>query len=292
MFDPDEKQTGAAPEVADPEVTETPTAAVAPREAPVESKETPPAAGESETTAAAGQKGRQDPETNAKFAKLRRETDEIRTQLKARDSWVEQKFGSQGIHTWEQYRAAVDAQQNAQTQAQVAQAVESRKKRAEELRNVGIEPDIIDDLIKSHPEVQSLVRANAQLKQKADDEALVKQFEELSTGFPHIKEPSDIDADTWRKFQGSQGNLTLFDAYVSVHSKDILATARGAGEQDAVAKLAGKQHLQTEKSVGKAGEEIEVHLTNEQLETWAVFGYDEKAARARERKRIKERGGK
>ncbi len=290
LFDPDEKKTGASPEVADPdaEAPETPAEAGkkgAPEETAAEVKAAELAAGESETTAAAGQKGKQDAETNAKFAKLRRETDEMRNQLKSRDSWVETNFGSQGIHTFEQYQAAIETQKD-------TQAAETRKKRAEELRGLGIEPELIDSLIESHPQVQMLQRENAQLRRNREDEALVKQFAELAGEFPDIKDPKDIDADTWRKLNAAKGQLTLLEAYTAVHVKDVLANARGAGEQDAVARLAGKDHLKSEKSVGKAGDEIEVHLTDKQLETWATFGYDEKTARARERKRIKERGGK
>lgn len=271
MFEFDEKNPGVAPEVATPETAATAPdteGGTAPAETPtVEFTEQKPAAGESATTAAAGQKGKQQaPETNAAFAKLRREAEEAKAQVR-------------------QYQADIEAKES-------AKAAEARKQRAEELRGLGVDPDIIDDLIKSHPEVQSLARENAQLKRKSQDEALVQQFTDLTEAFPAIKEPGDIDQDTWRKFQGSAGHLTLLDAYVSAHSKDILSAARGAGEQDAVAKLAGKQHLQTEKSVGKTGEEIDVHIDEEHLRVWNTMGFDEKAARAAERKRIKERGGK
>jgi hypothetical protein len=285
MFEED-KNPSVTAGVADPQATGASAGTVTETavEALIEPKETA-AAGVSEAPAVAEQKGKQTPEDNAAFARLRREADDARRQLQERDRWVEQRFGAQGIHTWDQYQAAVEAQRT-------TQAADTRKKRAEELRTLGVDPAIIDDFISSHPEVQALQRENAEFRRRSQDEGMVKQFEELTTEFPHIKEASDVDAETWRKYNVARGGMTLLDAYISAHSKDILAAARGAGAKDAMAKLAGKSHLATEKSLGKTAEEIDVHLTDEQLGIYDTFGFDEKKARAIEREAIKRKGGK
>ncbi len=279
MQETPEKKTGEGAGVADPQATDTETSAPRlPIEAPAE---TEPAAGESETPAAAGQKGGQAPETNAAFARLRREAEEAKRALQQREAWIRERFGAQGIQTWEQYQAAVET-----TLRQ--QETDARKRRAEELREVGVDPAAIDDLIRSHPDVQALRQENELLRRRHEDENLVKQFNELTAEFPQIREPEDIDPQTWRKFNAARGNLTLLEAYVAAHGKDILAAARGDGEKAAVSRLASKGHLGTEKSAGKPAEEPDVSLTEEQLEVWRALGYSDKEARERERKHLKE----
>jgi hypothetical protein len=54
---------------------------------------------------------KQTPEQDAAFAKIRREADEARKELARLDAWVTDNFGkSHNLHTWKDYRAAIQAQ--------------------------------------------------------------------------------------------------------------------------------------------------------------------------------------
>lgn len=144
---------------------------------------------------------KQSPETDAAFARMRREADDARRQLSERDMWVRQQFGQYGIQNWEQYQQAVQqqemerqaqalAEENAITpeMAQRLLAQEQRQQRLEqqlaireaESRNLQakaelrgarffkeLEPDV-DRIIADHPQLDLKTVFNALRGERVD----------------------------------------------------------------------------------------------------------------------------
>ena len=63
---------------------------------------------EVETAEIVSDKPKQDSETNHKFAEMRREQEQLRKELAARDEWVTKTFGEYGVNTWADYQAQME----------------------------------------------------------------------------------------------------------------------------------------------------------------------------------------
>jgi cell fate (sporulation/competence/biofilm development) regulator YlbF (YheA/YmcA/DUF963 family) len=212
--------------------------------------------GETETSEVAERKPRQSQEDNARFADRRRkqELDALRQEKRQRDEWVKANFGaSHGITTWEQYAQAVEA--------------ENKRKVDDGLREKGLDPELIRQALRSDPEFQQIKRENDEFKRERTSQTLLSQFTELTQEFPHIKEVSDVDDATWQKFNASNGALTLTEAYVAAHRKELKDTLRSEGEKQARSKIGSKDHLGTEKS-GSGGFEPDVTIPPERIKSW------------------------
>ena len=239
--------------------------------------------GETDTSEAAERKPKQSQEDNARFADRRRkqEVDALRQQIRQRDEWVKANFGtSHGINTWEQYTQAIET--------------EKSKKVDEDLRQRGLDPDLIRQLLRTDPEFQQIKRENDEYKRERTSQSLVSQFTELTQEFPHVKEVSDVDDATWQKFNASNGALTLTEAYVAAHRKELRDTLMSAGETKARSKIGSKDHLGTEKS-GSGGFEADVTIPPDRMKTWrSLFGKDLTLAKIKqlERKYQKGEGGR
>jgi hypothetical protein len=217
--------------------------------------------GETDTSDTAERKPKQSQEDNARFADRRRkqEVDALRQQIRQRDEWVKENFGaSHGITTWEQYTQAI--------------AAENKRKIDDGLREKGLDPDLIRQTLRSDPDFQRMQRENEEFKRERTSQSLLGQFTELTQEFPHIKEVSDVDDVTWQKFNASNGALTLTEAYVAAHRKELKDTLRSEGEKQARSKIGSKDHLGTEKS-GSGGFEADVTVPPERVKTWrSLFG--------------------
>lgn len=139
------------------------------------------------------EKPQQTPEENAAFARIRREAEQYQRELKSRDEWVSKTFGQYGITNWKEYQQAMEQQVKAQQE--------------EELKQQGIDPQILNKYLESNPELQYARQVIEQQKQQED---FNKQANELFSAYPNLN-PKDIPEEVFR-IQQEKG-LSLLDAY-------------------------------------------------------------------------------
>lgn len=135
----------------------------------------------------------QDDKANRAFAELRRQAQQYEKELKSRDEWVSKTFGQHGINTWSEYQQAMEQQIKAQQE--------------EELRQQGIDPQILNKYLESNPELQY---ARQVIEQQKQQENFNRQAQELFNAYPNLN-PKDIP-DEVLKMQQEKG-LSLLDAY-------------------------------------------------------------------------------
>lgn len=190
----EEFQGANAPEVAEPVTQE-----------PVE--QATPSVNEPEV-AAPVEKPVQDAQTNARFADIRR-----RAEQEARDNVIKELYGEQGITSYDQY--------------QQAKADYEQQQRDNQLRQQGIDPDLINQLLEHHPDIQW---AREMQSKQAEENKFQAEANEFFDMFKDV-DPATIQPEVWR-LKADKG-LSLVDAYMRVNwGKQVTQ-----GEQQAVQKL-------------------------------------------------------
>ena len=251
-------------------------------------------------------KSKQKPETDAAFAKLRREADEAKKELGRLDTWVSEKFGqSHGLHTWEAYQRAIDTthqetQANAQRQQiQAAQAEYANK--FKQLEEQGYDPKFLqtlDQAFSQHPRLKQLEQMNGQLQnalngiiktstqEKQQQEAMTMvndQFAELKGEYPEFKDmgalATSLGAETWEKLCGQlKKGYTMLDAYESVNRAALKKQTTAAVKQKTLNNLNSKAHLKTEGDGSTEGGDY--HIPAETLQMYLDQGMTKKSAMA------------
>jgi hypothetical protein len=168
---------------------------------------------------------------NAAFAQMRREAEQAKRELAARDKWVADKFGaSHGIKTWAAYQAALDRQEQEDKAAQ-------QKAKEKELADGGLNVEAIKEIIRAEADQ----RFQQYRSKEEKDRQLVTEFNALAKEYPDlIKEPKDIPAETWAKYEKG---YSLIDAFKVTNMDKILERTSKGAAQSALNKLSGKQHL-------------------------------------------------
>lgn len=211
---------------------------------------------------------KQDPKIDRAFAQLRREKEEYEKQLKARDEWVKNTFGEYGIETWDDYQKAVEQQLQAMQE-------QYRQQREQELVNMGIDPQVIREILKNDPEFQQLKQQNEILKQQNEQRELQQQvrqeFNELKEAYPElIKSPADIDDATKERWE--KGGVTLLEAFELSNRAKIKESA----QQKARNQMKNRSHLKTE--TDGAGDIADVNIPPETLQMYKDIGMTKEQA--------------
>jgi len=205
-----------------------------------------------ESTVELAKTNRQPPEVDAAFARARRAEEEVAR----RDAWVEQYFGHQGIHTWDEYVQAV-AREQAHRQE------EAEKQSLAELQEQGYDPEALWKVFEASPRIRELRETVTSLKNYVDGLATEKQrseqentarqslaaeFEELKAEYPEFTSIDDLGAKMPPESFGKlcekvKQGYTLIDAYESVNKASIRAKTTAAARQAALNAVNSKQHL-------------------------------------------------
>lgn len=215
-------------------------------------------------------KVKQTPDQDHAFAQMRREAEqakreaqEARQALQQRDQWVAQKFGqSHGITTWDQYQQAL--------------AFEEQQAKEAAMREQGIDPNLVKQMLQQDPEFQNLkqiaMNAQQQLAQQQGQAQLDSQLKELSSEHPDIKEVNDLFklpnyADLESKVRSG---YSLLDAYEAVNRAEIKRKATEAAKQKTLNNLSGKSHLKTEGD--GSGDPSDSHIDADTLQMYLDQG--------------------
>jgi len=256
-------------------------------------------------------KGKQTPETDAAFAKLRREADEAKRALAEKDKEIADMFGaSHGIYTWEAYKQALQAtHQQEQTQRQQAQIQQAQREYANKFKQLeaqGYDPaflQTLDQAFSQHPRLQHLEQMNTKLQQALDGmirtTAQERQqqkalgdvdnyFKELNAEYPEFKDldsfAAEVGPEVWNKICAkAKTGYSLIDAYESVNRAELKKRTTAAVKQKTLNNIGSKAHLKTEgDGAGDSGSDI--HIPADTYAMYADMGMNKKQAQAYHKK--------
>ncbi len=257
-------------------------------------------------------KKEQSPEANAAFAEMRRKVEEAERALKARDSWVEQNFGQQGLKTWEQYQAAVEEgkrqqelarQQELQQRPQMVyqqayqQLVEqgydqevAHRMATIEANNVAhsLEVQAMKDKLAmlERQEHEKAQREQEILQQQEQEAAKEKMTQELLSDHKKLREeygdlvPADLSKLDQPTIDRLQRGYTLYDAWFLSNRTKITEQTQKAAAQKTLNNLNSKSHLKTEGDGAGDSNASTMPLPAETLAMYMDSGMTEKQARA------------
>lgn len=264
------KTTGATGEVADPQVKQEPALEIPEEEPVAEEPETDQTeqleaeAGDESTkvTPVVGEKPKQTGETDAAFAKIRRDKENTERELR-------------------QYKERERQEQERKTK-------EDQQKFETQLKADGWTEDAIKgvrDIVRNDPEFQAVRQKLEHYEMQERSNVVLQHFNELRQKFPHIESPEDVDQETWDAYNAAGGKMPLSRVYAAVHFDELVNQQRTAGQKDAARKIGSKDHLSTEKSGAGEFSEPDIQIPKDQAATWRDFFPGIKLSEMRQRAR-------
>lgn len=195
----------------------------------------------------------QSPETNAAFANMRRQNQELSRRLAETDAMFARQFGKyKNPETGAPIRSAQDYYE--------AMAAQERLNAREQMQQNGIDPNMIDNLIANSPAVRQAQAATAELNSYRAQQKLEADYKEILALDPSLNGIEDILNDpsmplmTEKVAQG----MSLVDAYKIVNFNRVFASKESAVKQQTINQVKGKNHLAT-------GAAINVNDTEEDI---------------------------
>lgn len=205
----------------------------------------------------------QSPETNAAFANMRRQNQELSRRLAETDAMFARQFGQyKNPETGQPIRSAKDYYE--------AMAAQERANAREQMQQNGIDPSVIDNLIANSPAVRQAQAATAELNSYRAQQQLEADYKEILALDPSLNGVEDILNDpsmplmTQKVAQG----MSLVDAYKIVNFDRVFANKEAAVKQQTVNQVKGKNHLAT-------GASINVNDTEEDIPASMVDKFKE-----------------
>ncbi len=221
------------------------------------------AEGTSQTvTDPASQKPAQTPEQNAAFAEMRRKSEAAERraqeveQARQRDINIAKKYGKDYDVYSEADIAEKYGDQGIKTLADMEAAIQ-----AEQYRQKGIDPDVINKIIEEHPAIK-------QAKKQEQDRFLVDSFNDLSKEYPDITKVEDVPDEVWKKWNGGSTGLSLVEAFYLVNRKEIITKQTDAAKQATLNNIQGKEHV---RGNGKGTEVDTTRIPDDVLEMYKKF---------------------
>ena len=173
----------------------------------------------------------------------------------------------QPITTWNDYIDALKIQQ--------------RNRQAQELRDKGVDPALIDRMVASNPTV---LQAQAYMMQAKEQEQLAeiqRSVEEISKLDTSIKTAEDLVNAPYCNdliMYCQRHNTSLADAYKILQFNNLLSNNNDAARQQAINQMKGKSHLPSASS-GVATENDDVEVPAEIMARFKADGKTEKQIR-------------
>jgi hypothetical protein len=257
-------------------------------------------------------KKEQSPEANAAFAEMRRKTEELDKALKARDSWVEQNFGHQGIKTWDQYQAAIE---EGKRQAELARQQELQQRpqivyqqTLQQLTEQGYDQEVAhrlasteannvahalevramkDKLAMLEQQEQEKSQREQEIRQQQEQEAMKeKMIQDLLSDHKKLQEeygnlvPADLNKLDQPTIERLQRGYSLYDAWFLSNRAKITEQTQKAAAQKTLNNLNSKAHLKTEGDGAGDSNASAIPLPADTLQMYMDSGMTEKQARA------------
>lgn len=232
----------------------------------------------------------QSDEENARYAAARRRAEEdIKRRYEAQKSADDERIAAmcagvkhpitgQPITTLADYLDALEIQQ--------------KNEREAELRNKGVDPDMVNRMIENNPLVRQAKQVIEKSKETEANMQIIRDVEEISKIDPSIKTMQDIanlpncDEIIARVERGA----SLVDAYKAANFDVLLNKRDASARQMAINEMRGKSHLNTPNSVAQTDDSVDVPV--DILNRWKSEGKTEKQIKELYNTVIKKLGGK
>ena len=202
-------------------------------------------------------------DVNAIAAAARRKAE---AEMKARDAEYARRFGNlvnpktgQPIRSERDYLAALDAQEEL--------------KAKEQLKQSGVDPNLLDSFIANNPAVRQAQAVMAQAQQQATIGQINADVAELGKLDPSIVSLETVPPDVIRMSMERQ--MSLVDAYKIVNFGQVNSSQQAAIQQAAINQAKGKSHLNPVNGV--AVQDNSVDIPQSELARWKAY-FPEKSA--------------
>ena len=202
-------------------------------------------------------------DVNAIAAAARRKAE---AEMKARDAEYARRFGNlvnpktgQPIRSERDYLAALDAQEEL--------------KAKEQLKQSGVDPNLLDSFIANNPAVRQAQAVMAQAQQQATIGQINADVAELGRIDPSIVSLETVPPDVIRLSMERQ--MSLVDAYKIVNFGQVNSSQQAAIQQAAINQAKGKSHLNPVNGV--AVQDNSVDIPQSELARWKAY-FPEKSA--------------
>ena len=202
-------------------------------------------------------------DVNAIAAAARRKAE---AEMKARDAEYARRFGNlvnpktgQPIRSERDYLAALDAQEEL--------------KAKEQLKQSGVDPNLLDSFIANNPAVRQAQAVMAQAQQQATINQINADVAELGRIDPSIVSLETVPPDVIRMSMERQ--MSLVDAYKIVNFGQVNSSQQAAIQQAAINQAKGKSHLNPVNGV--AVQDNSVDIPQSELARWKAY-FPEKSA--------------
>ncbi len=190
-------------------------------------------------------------DVNAIAAAARREAEaNARRQMEAIDADFARRFGNftnpvtgQPIRSRADYLAALDAQEKLQAEQQ--------------LKNSGIDPAVLDNLIQHNPVIREAQQVIQQSRQQETTNAILTDVAELAQMDSSIKTLADVPREVIEKCMSMPG-LRLTDAYKLVNYGKVTASKEAAINQAVINQARGKQHMAPMDGVSTPDSQVDI----------------------------------
>lgn len=210
-----------------------------------------------------GQEVSDEPEqidVNAIAAAARRKAEQQARDDKARrDAEVVRRFGNlsnpktgEPIRSEEDYWKALDDQEEMRAKS--------------ELESKGIDPTLIDNLIKNNPLIRQAQSVMEQNRQQATLMQINNDIMELNKLDPSITSLDSIPKEIVDLSMQSDGAINLVNAYKIINYGKVTDTQKNAITQSAINQAKGKQHLSPVNGIATPDEGVDI--PNDVLSMW------------------------
>lgn len=200
------------------------------------------------------EQNRQTAEENAKYAAARRQAEsEYNSKVAKLNARAKEMFGNykhpvtgKPIESWEEYADAIEVQQ--------------RQAQEQKLREKGIDPSIVDQMVQNSPAMKEAKQVIERNKMEQAKQTLDNDIREISKFDPDIKSIDDLmKSPNYETVFGyvKNNNLSLVDAYRLANSSKLAVREREAAKQAAINSAKSTTHLETTRGVKKDTESYE-----------------------------------
>lgn len=218
---------------------------------------------ESQESTQAPEEETQQVDVNAIAAAARRKAE---AEVKAIDAEYARRFGhlknpitGQPIRSQRDYLAALDAQEE--------------MKAKESLKQQGIDPSVIDNLVNNNPAIRQAQAVLAQQQQQATYMQINNDIAELGKMDPSIVSLETVPPDVIR--MSMDRNMSLVDAYKIVNYGKVSSGQQAAIQQQAINQAKGKSHLNPVNGI--ATQDNSVEIPQSELNRWKEYFPDKSA---------------
>lgn len=161
--------------------------------------------------------------------------------------------------------------------------IQQRQASEQELRDKGVDPEMINRMIETNPIVMQAQQVIEQSNMTQAEVALQRDMEELSRMNPNIKDIHDLAAlptfpqmlDYVNRYKG----MSIVDAYKVFNYGNAIQQTNQAARQQAINQMRGKDHLASQ-GVYVAQDDDYVEVPPEIMKRWKDEGKTEKQVRA------------